>query len=274
MTSIKSLLLLVVVCSSLVVITGCTSTGNWVVNASNWAFGNKNSTISNEGDVSQTLIDQYANRPLTEEEKKQFKEGFDKGKEMYERLKKKRSFLHPDDGIIPIPVANPPDNLIERFKAKNPKVCGVDRKKTPAHICIENEFILLLASAYHVFPEFLVFEGNRSREAQARNVKNGVSKTMNTRHSWNNPIGTAVDILAKDRKGKWSFQAVDRLGLARGVIYAAMVDLQSKGFLKCWKWENVTLWSFRDAYHIQLNRIKGCGKKVTWVIKTLINFNV
>ena len=250
--------ILLVIASSLI---GCTHKGP--INMNNTVAGvsmfNKDSNITNDIQVQQTLI----NRVLTEKEKKQFKEGFEEGKELYKKLKKKGRFIPPKAELFPI--SFPEKNFIDTFKDKNPKVCGIDRKVNESNkdICLDEEFIFLLASAYKVFPAFLVFEGLRSREAQKKNVAKGVSKTMNTRHLLDNPWGVAADILAKNARGKWSFDAVDRIGVAKGVVFATFVDLKSQGYLKCFEWEQVSLWRFRDAYHVQLNRIKGCGEKVT-----------
>ena len=253
----KAILLLIA--SSLI---GCTHKGPVNLNSSiaGVSMFNKDSTITNDITVDQKLI----NRVLTEEEKKQYREGVKEGKELYEKAKKGGKFIPPKAELFPI--SFPDKNFIGKFKDKNPKVCGVDRKITERNKnqCIPDDFILVLATAYRVFPHFLVFEGLRSEKAQRANVNKGVSKTMRTRHSRAYYyLGMAVDILAKDPRGKWSFKAVDRIGVAKGVILAAFIDLKSQGFLKCLEWEEVSLWRFRDAYHVQLNRIKGCGDKVT-----------
>ena len=239
---------------------GCTNYGP--LNLANLSAFNENSTISQEAQIQQQ---QLINRVLTEKEKKEFRKGFEKGKELYKK-RKKSGFIKSKAQLFPIQQVN----FVGKFMVKNPKVCGVDRKITEKtkDKCISEDFILLLATAYRAFPEFLVFEGLRSREAQRKNVKKGVSKTMNTRHLEGNPLGMAVDILAKDSKGKWSFQAVDRIGMARGVIYAAFLDLQSQGLLKEYKWQHVTLWRFRDAYHIQLDTVRKVVHILWWRFKS------
>lgn len=262
--------LLLIVASSILV-AGCSSMGNWFTG---WNIINKSSSVTTEMDIDQTTIDMEANRPLTEEEKRQYKKKFEEGRELYKRKKESQSFLKGSVSLHYTAVQVPEQSIINFLKANNPKVCGIDRKVTEAnkHICIDDEFMLLLARAYIVFPEFLIFEGLRSREAQKRNVDKGVSKTMNSRHLVNNPYGVAVDILGKDHKGKWSFQATDRIALAKGVIFSALIDLHSQGLLKCWEWEHATLWRFRDVYHVQLNRVKGCGEKITWTMKNFLKW--
>ena len=256
----------------LIVVGSCTHQGP--VNIAGNTLWNKDTQISQEFDIEQTTIEQYFNKPLTEEDKKQYKENFDRGREVYEQRKRSQSFLPGSVSLHYAAVGVPEMAIINLLKANNPKVCGVDRKITEAnkHICIDEEFMLLLASAYVMLPEFLVFEGLRSRAAQKRNFDKGTTKTMDTRHYKDNPKGVAVDILGKDHKGKWSFQATDRIALAKGVIFAALVDLHSQGRLLCWEWEHATLWRFRDVYHVQLNRVRNCGERVTWMMKKLLRW--
>lgn len=256
-----------------IVVMGC-SVGKVITNTSGININNKDSQITNDIEIDQKFLDINANRPLTEEEKKQFKKGFEDGQELYKQRKRSQSFLRGSVSLHYTAVGVPEMAIINLLKSSNPKVCGIDRKVTEAnkHICIDEEFMLLLASAYVMFPEFLVFEGLRSRAAQKRNVAKGVSKTMNSRHLVDNSDGVAVDILGKDHKGKWSFQATDRIALAKGVIFAALVDLHSQGRLLCWEWEHATLWRFRDVYHVQLNRVRNCGERVTWMMKKLLSW--
>lgn len=204
-------------------------------------------------------MDEIGAKKLTPKQKKEFKEGFDKGVELVKGANKEAS-VNWDFQMIP--VQYPQNNFMKRFMQRNKKVCGIDQKynKRIKHICIEKDFIFLLARSYMIFPEFFVFEGMRSRARQRILFRQKVTKTLN--NSWHFK-GLAVDILAKDRRGKWSFEAVDRLGMARGVIYGTFLNLQAMGMLNCYEWEHVTLWSFRDAYHIQLNKKKGCKGMAT-----------
>ena len=226
-------LLLIVASSSLLV--GCAS--NW--NFAGLSFFNTNSQISNEIEVDQEALHLEGNRPFTKEEKKVFKNAFDRGMEFAkEKLENQTSFIGPRDFInLQYVSANPELDIIEKFLEKNPKAKGVHK-----------DIILMAAMAYDILPEFLVFEGLRTLERQKKLKARGVSWTLKSDHL----TGGAIDIIGKNKKGKFSFKAIDDLGMARGVMYAVYTVLKAKGKI-CLVWDRVLRWKkIRDAYHIAL----------------------
>ena len=247
----------------LFLLTGCSAKKVAINN--NWSdfdimrTGDEEGTTTTIDQAIENKMDDIGAKPLTPKQKKEFNDGFKKGMELVKKQNQEASIVMPMDVL---PVNYPQNNFIKKFLSKNKKVCGIDQKynQKNKHICIEKDFVFLLARAYMVFPEFFVFEGMRSKGRQRILYNKKVTKTLT--NSWHFK-GLAVDILAKDRRGKWSFDAIDRLGLARGVIYATFVNLQEMGMLTCYEWEHVTLWSFRDAYHIQLNKKRSCGGRTT-----------
>ena len=226
---------------------GCTSTGNW--NFAGFSMFNKDSQITNEVEVDQELFRMEGQRKMTEEEKKTLQNGIQKGMKLY-REKKKSSFFSQNK----LRYANydykeeSHSRMVENFLGKNRKAKGIHR-----------DLMLVAAVAYDTFSDWTVVEGLRTKEKQAEYVRKGVSKTMNSKHL----VGRAIDVYAKNRKGRFSSHAIDRLGMARGVMYAVYLDLRKEGFI-CLEWEHVTLWSFRDAFHIQLNipKDRDCKNRV------------
>ena len=91
--------------------------------------------------------------------------------------------------------------------------------------------------------DFIVIEGLRTKERQAQLVKQGASKTMNSRHL----TGHAVDLLPIGYDGKAAFDwpLYDRLGPA---VEAAA---KKEGVPIVWggRWK-----SFRDGPHFELDR--------------------
>jgi len=93
--------------------------------------------------------------------------------------------------------------------------------------------------------DFIVIEGQRTKERQAQLVKQGASKTMNSRHL----TGHAVDLLPIGYDGKAAFDwpLYDRLGPA---VEAAA---KKEGVALVWggRWK-----TFRDGPHFELDRNK------------------
>ena len=91
--------------------------------------------------------------------------------------------------------------------------------------------------------DFIVIEGLRTKERQTQLVKQGASKTMNSRHL----TGHAVDLLPIGHDGKAAFDwpLYDRLGPA---VEAAA---KKEGVAIAWggRWK-----SFRDGPHFELDR--------------------
>ena len=215
--------------------------------------GDESGTTTTITTDQQAKLHQEGNRILSEEEKKTLKKGFDEGVDFYKR--QKRSSMIGTPRLYYVDTKAPFLNEHDKFLAKNPKAKGV-----------EPDLILMGATAYEIFPHFKVFEGMRTLERQKELKKRGVSWTLKSKHL----EGLAYDIIADDKRGKYSFKSIDRLGMARGVLFAAYVDLKEQGLMKCHVWEDVTLWKrIRDAYHIQLNKIKGCVDKVVYLIRGL-----
>ena len=224
---------------------GCSHTGN--VSLSNLNLFNQDSEISSEAETVQENLHIEGNRPLTEEDKKLLKEGMQKGIEFYEKSKKSSSL---NLEVIKRYVDYESDEhnrAVERFLKKNRKAKGLHR-----------DVILVAAVAYVIFSEWTVFEGLRTLERQKylKDVRK-VTWTLKSKHL----IGLAMDILGKDKRGKFSFKAIDDLGMARGILYAAWKDLYDNG-LVCLEWVRVLRWKrIRDAYHIEFKEGKKCGKR-------------
>ena len=269
MTSIKSLLLLVVVCSSLVVITGCsakqvTLTNQW----SDFDIGRRGdesgttTTITNEVKMQNLMID-FGQRVLTPKELKEVKNSYDFGKVRAKEMMEKStnsSFLEGSVNLHYVSnVTAPYKDIINEFLAKNPKAAGV-----------HPDMILVGAHVYSFFKDFMVFEGMRTKEKQAEYVKKGVSWTNNSRHL----IGQAYDLLAKNKHGKYDFKEIHRLGMTRGMFDYVHAQFLAEGKV-CSEVEAVDKWKrVVDLYHWQINLVGKCKGRVVKVVKTLINFNV
>ncbi|NJL70251.1 MAG: M15 family metallopeptidase [Candidatus Competibacteraceae bacterium] len=88
--------------------------------------------------------------------------------------------------------------------------------------------------------DFIVTEGLRTRERQTELVKQGASRTMNSKHI----LGRAVDVAALDNgRVSWNFALYEQIAKAFKEAAASLgVDIEWGGD---WK-------SFRDGVHFQL----------------------
>ena len=195
-------------------------------------------------------MDTIGKKVLTAKEKKQAKKAFKEGMDMANKaLKKERSYtgakLH---YVVDVPYMND----IDFFLSKNPKAKG-----------LHPELILAGAMAYKLYNRWMVFEGPRSKTRAEKLRQQGRSWTKNSRHTWTPAM--AMDILAKNKKGKFSFDELHILGVARGVIYAVYLDLKAKGQV-CNELEYVETWTrVVDLYHVQINYVKECKlNPVVW----------
>ena len=218
--------------------------------------GDETGTVTEiEQKLENAMLD-FGQRVLTPEEQKEVKkaydEGFQKAKEFLNEGK--QVFLQGSTSLHYV-VNIPERNHIDNFLAKNPKASGV-----------HPDLILVAATVYRVFDEWMVFEGMRTKEKQAEYVKKGVSWTNNSRHL----IGQAYDVLAKNKHGKYDFKEIHRLGMVRGMMDFVHQDLKSKGMV-CSEVEPVDKWKrVTDLYHWQINLTSAC-KKVVKLFKKVIH---
>ena len=226
--------------------------------------GNESGTVTTITQKQQVKMDEYGDITLTPKMLKEAKKGFDEGQKLFEEKSKKKGSLFFNNKV---PMFKKQSNYIEQYRpyyvvtspfktdrsefiTKNPKAEGMFE-----------DLILIGAVAYSVFNEWTVFEGLRSKERQKKLVAKGVSWTFNSRHL----IGLAMDILAKDKNGKFSFEEIHRLGMSRGVLYASYKKLKSQGLI-CVEWEEVSKWKkVRDLYHIQVNKTDACKERIVYI---------
>ena len=236
-----------------VLLSSCT-TGNWLFsNIKFFGYGNEEGTTTTINAEQVSKIHQEGNRLLTGKEVEAVKKAFDQGiglanLRIADRNRSLEDPLPADEGDdAPEKPKIDYQAITEAFLAKNKKAEGINP-----------QLLLILAVAYDLFKDWTVFEGMRTRERQKKLVDRGVSWTMNSKHL----TGRAADILGKDKKGKFSFDAVDDLNMARGVIFGVYLDLLGQGII-CVEWERVLRWTkVRDLYHIQINIPDGCDANV------------
>ena len=211
--------------------------------------GDETGTVTNIDQMLENKMIEFGQRELTPKEqeqvKKAYEEGFKQAKEFFQGEKS----VSIKGNMLFHYVAYPgEDNYINKFIEKNPKANGVHQ-----------DLILVGATVYRAFNEWMVFEGMRTKEKQAEYVKKGVSWTNNSRHL----IGQAYDLLAKNKHGKYDFKEIHRLGMVRGMMDYVHQDLKAKG-LVCSEVEAVDKWKrVVDLYHWQINLPKdgSCPKR-------------
>ena len=134
----------------------------------NFSLVNQGSiTGDNVGNTSTTDINQEAgDRPLTPEEVKRAKQGYEKGKS---EILNSQASLGLIDGAFNIEWES--DISRREFLAKFPNL-------EPAH----RDLVTILHLVYKKVPEFKIFQCARDLEQQRRNVAKGVSQTMKSKH--------------------------------------------------------------------------------------------
>ena len=245
---------------------GCTSTGNW--SFSGWNFLNKDSNISNDIDLIQMNVHTELNRPLTKEEIKQVKESVEEGYNMVKDAMEKRTFMGGRLYYVRAGKRDWPgwgDETLNReeFLKKHPKM----RDGHP-------DLQTLMHEIWKVHPTYIVTETLRNAERQKKLVAQGFSQTQKSKHL--RVPAEAADVVGK-RKGRVDWKDIPIFGTYQGIALGLAEYLEKQPcHIFGSKVRRVIDWkSFQDLpHHEVLPRPECKGVKrvhqLTWIDHLLI----